>query len=227
MDLSGDFVTVDVGDKKKQRIRIVGTYEDPYFCGRDVCEILGYKNTKKALFEHVKPKHKKYLQSFSNEVGAITTSLGSGNLKNLTYHSGKTVYINKEGLTFLLVKSRTAIASYIAETLSKAFGLDIKTTLNPSKEQNTIGPISQAFGHLKPIRQFSIGNYRIDLYFPKERIAVECDENGHTDRDPMYEQQREEFIKEQLNCKFFRFNPDCKKFNIYKTIQKLMVLIYN
>jgi hypothetical protein len=34
-------------------------------------------------------------------------------------------------------------------------------------------------------------------------------------------------IKDQLNCKFFRYNPDCKKFNIYKTIQKLMVVLYD
>jgi very-short-patch-repair endonuclease len=225
MDLSGDFVTIDVGEKKNQKIRIVGTYEDPYFCGKDVCEILEYKYIKQALFEHVKEKHKKELRTLSNELA--TNSLGSNNLKNLTYNQGKAVYISKEGLISLLVKSRTANAPLVAETLSTVFGLDIKTVLNPSKEQNTLGPLLQAFGHLKPIRQFPIGKYRIDLYFPKEKIAVECDEKGHTDRDPIYEQQREEFIKDQLNCKFFRYNPDCKKFNIYKTIQKLMVVLYD
>jgi prophage antirepressor-like protein len=112
VELSGDFVTVDVGDKKKQRIRIVGTYEDPYFCGRDVCEILGYKDIKQALRDHIKPKHKKDLQSFSNELGVEITPnpLGSGNLKNLTYHSGKTVYIGEAGLYTLIMKSKVPFA---------------------------------------------------------------------------------------------------------------------
>jgi prophage antirepressor-like protein len=32
---------------------------DPWFCGRDVCEILEYKDMKKALQEHVQQKNKK------------------------------------------------------------------------------------------------------------------------------------------------------------------------
>ncbi|MGL5357024.1 MAG: BRO-N domain-containing protein [Cetobacterium sp.] len=94
MDLSsGDFVTVDVGEKKNQKIKIVGTYENPYFCGRDVCEILEYKDIKQSLREHVKEKHKKELRMLSNELGVVSTpnSLGLNNLKNLTYHSGKRV----------------------------------------------------------------------------------------------------------------------------------------
>lgn len=88
MDLSGDFVTVDVGEKKNQKIKIVivGTYEDPYFCGRDVCEILEYKDIQTALFKNVKDKHKKELNMLSNEVGP-STPLGSNNLKNFSQRS--------------------------------------------------------------------------------------------------------------------------------------------
>ena len=39
-------------------------------------------------------------------------------------------------------------------------------------------------------RQFKIGNYRIDLYFPEHKIAVECDEFDHIGRD--------------INCEIFR-----------------------
>ena len=108
MDLSGDFVTIDVGEKKNQKIKIVGTYEDPYFCGKDVCEILEYKDIKVALQDHVKDKHKKALRLLSNEVGGILppTSLGLNNLKNLTYHSGKAVYISEAGVLDLVSASR-------------------------------------------------------------------------------------------------------------------------
>ncbi len=33
-----DYVTFDVGEKKKQRVKIVGTFKQPYFCGKDVCD---------------------------------------------------------------------------------------------------------------------------------------------------------------------------------------------
>ena len=50
INLSGDYVTFDVGEKKKQKVKIVGTFKQPYFCGRDVCEILGYVDLKQAFF---------------------------------------------------------------------------------------------------------------------------------------------------------------------------------
>jgi prophage antirepressor-like protein len=112
MDLSGDFVTIDVVEKKNQKIRIVGTYEDPYFCGRDVCAILEYKDINKTLREQVKETHKKDLKSFSNELEDVTSSnsLGSNNLKNLTYHSGKAVYISEAGLYSLIMRSKVPFA---------------------------------------------------------------------------------------------------------------------
>jgi prophage antirepressor-like protein len=119
MDLSGDFVTIDVVEKKNQKIRIVGTYEDPYFCGRDVCEILEYKDIKTALREHVKEKHKKDLRTLSNEVGDETspTSLGSNNLKNLTYNQGKAVYISEAGLYSLIMRSKVPFADDVVEVI--------------------------------------------------------------------------------------------------------------
>ena len=47
-------------------------------------------------------------------------------------------------------------------------------------------------------RQFSIGSYRIDFYFPEHKIAIECDEHDHKDRDINYETKRHKFIEEQL-----------------------------
>ena len=96
-----------------------------------------------------------------------------------------------------------------------------------SKEQETIGVLKQAFSHIEQESQFAIGHYRIDLYLPKQKIAVECDENGHADRDPMAERERETYIKNHLDCRFLRFNPDIKNFNIYTVIQKLMMMIYH
>ena len=59
INFQDNYVAFDFQNKPGQKIKIVGTYDDPYFCGKDVCNILEYKDVKKALQEHVKPKHKK------------------------------------------------------------------------------------------------------------------------------------------------------------------------
>ena len=48
----------------------------------------------------------------------------------------------------------------------------------------------------------------IDLYFPKYKLAVECDENNHQNYEILGEKLRELYIKEKLKCSFIRFNPD-------------------
>ena len=76
----------------------------------------------------------------------------------------------------------------------------------------------------KTIEQFVVGDYRIDLYFPDERIAIECDEDNHIryKNDP----EREAFIIQILHCSFLRFNPDEPGFNIGEVIAILIDKIY-
>ena len=45
----------------------------------------------------------------------------------------------------------------------------------------------QAFNGEEMIHQFSAGKYRIDLYFPEYKLAIECDEFDHRGRDTGYE----------------------------------------
>ena len=70
--------------------------------------------------------------------------------------------------------------------------------------------------------QYYIDGYKIDLYFPDYNLAIEVDEFNHKDRDKLYENKREEYIKEKLGCKFIRFNPDEKNFNIGNIISNIL-----
>ena len=144
MDLtkSSDHITITLKDKTSQ-IKIVGTYEDPYFCGRDVCDVLEYSNTKKALLEHVRSKHKKMLSEMK---GKVDIEHGQKHLEKLIYPYCKAIYISN---------------------------------------------IIVAFMHHKVVTQYIVDDYRIDLYFPDRKIAVECDEYGHRDRDPEAEKIRQ------------------------------------
>lgn len=112
INLSGDYVTFDVGEKKKQKVKIVGTHKNPWFCGKDVCEILEYKDIQNVLFKHVKPKYKKDLKTLAEELhGKIPCNLfGQNNFKNLSYHAAKAVYINEPGLYSLIMHSKTSFA---------------------------------------------------------------------------------------------------------------------
>ena len=40
--------------------------------------------------------------------------------------------------------------------------------------------------------------FRIDVYFTKYCLAVEIDEKGHTDRDPIFEQKRQKTLEKNL-----------------------------
>lgn len=73
-------------------------------------------------------------------------------------------------------------------------------------------------------RQYMIGKYKIDLYFIDYKLAIECDEFNHKDRDISKELIREEYIKSQGN-KIIRYNPNEKDFdlsNVLKEINKIL-----
>lgn len=95
-----------------------------------------------------------------------------------------------------------------------------------SKEQETVGQITRAFQHHAAIKQYRVGGYFIDLYFPEFCIAVECDEYGHVNYSPKEEYQRQKYIEDALGCRFIRYNPDDKNFNVGDVIHKIMLLIY-
>ena len=58
------------------------------------------------------------------------------------------------------------------------------------------------------------------MYFSEHKLVVEIDEKGHTDRNQNEENKRQIKIKECLNCKFYRINPDVEGFDIFLEISK-------
>ena len=89
------------------------------------------------------------------------------------------------------------------------------------KETQTISYITKAFKGEQMIDQYCVDGYRIDLYFPAYKLAIECDEFNHRDRDIGYEVKRQKHIENKLKCQFIRFNPDAKDFCIFKVINEI------
>lgn len=96
-----------------------------------------------------------------------------------------------------------------------------------NKETDCISQIQEFFSDEEMITQRTVGKYRIDLYFPKYKLAIECDENGHADRKPEREAERQKYIETALGATFIRFNPDEEGFRITAPLRLIYVHIRN
>lgn len=201
-----------------KRMRVCGTSEEPWFCGKDVCDILGYANHSEALKKHINDDDKLPLQTLLQKFNV--SQILNGNDKRM-------IYINKKGLISLLSKSRLPNIDKFILFCNNTFNISYQIINCFQKEQETIGAIIATFQHLSYCRQYPIGPYRIDLYFPEHKIAVECDENNHRDRDIASEVDRQKYIEKQLNCRFIRYNPDIIHFSIFEVINTLIKAFYH
>ena len=74
--------------------------------------------------------------------------------------------------------------------------------------------------------QYNLLSNRIDLHIHDYNLAIEIDENGHSDRNINYEIKRGKGIKKELGCKFIRPDPGKQEFMkiiliIFKTINEI------
>ena len=98
-------------------------------------------------------------------------------------HKNWILYINEEWMIELLVGSQQPLAKELAEYM----GIKIIGHKYIHKEAGGIYTIQKVFEGIAMKRQFSIGSYGIDLYFPEHKLAIECKEYDHKDRDINYE----------------------------------------
>ena len=172
-----------------------------------MCKALGYDKVTKAA--HVSPEnyaHKWQLAGLVSETKPVNWPRDSQKLD---------LYINEEGMIELLVGSQQPLTKELAEYIS----IKIIGHKYVRKEAGTIYTIQKVFEGISVKREFSIGSYRIDLYFLEHKLASECDEHHHKDRDINYEIRRQKFIEDQLNWKLIRYNPDAKDFMIESAIK--------
>ena len=64
--------------------------------------------------------------------------------------------------------------------------------------------------------QFNVLGYRIDLYFHDYKLAIEIDENGHSDRNIDYEIKRQKVIEQNPGCSFIKIDSEKEKFDVFK-----------
>jgi very-short-patch-repair endonuclease/transposase-like protein len=179
-----------------------------YFVGFEITSKLGYKNTIQTLV-NVSKQNK---LEFKDYPGVKKPKLDP-----------KTILITRDGAIEILIKTRKRISPDVLHIL-KEFGITTTNRKCLTKEQQTLSTITDVFKTEKFEDQYKVGNYYIDLYFTEHKIAVECDELGHSDRKPHKERERMDYINEQLDindCHWIRFNPDEYNFDISKVIGQI------
>lgn len=187
-----------------------GDNDSIWFKGKDIASILGYKDKDKSIREHVDDYDKlpfKELKKFSN-----------------MKYIDSTMFINKNGVSSLCIKSRKPKSIELAKMLN----IDVNQKY-PCKESEVLNNIIYYLDEkeIKYELQKEVKGYKMDMYLPKYNINVEIDEFGHKDRCPIYEAKREKVLSKKLECDIIRFDPDNKDDNIFKFIARLEKLINN
>ena len=75
-----------------------------------------------------------------------------------------------------------------------------------TKEQSVLTKIMSLFEGENMETQYKLLSYRVDLYFHDYKLAIEIDENGHSDKNIGNEIKRQKVIEQELGCKFIRID---------------------
>ena len=188
----------------KYECRVIVSDEPPYTLYRasDIGKIVDINNVRSHLLN--------YPDSMTRTLIAET----KGGNQSCTF-------LTLQGLYRFLLKSR----KNKAVILSKELGFEIERIKFVCTETDCIDCIMKAFSGEEMVEQFPVYIFKIDLYFPKYNLAIECDENAHKYRKKA-DIEREYIISEILDCcTFIRFRPDEKDFNIFNIINEIYSLI--
>ena len=127
-------------------------------------------------------------------------------------------YLTYDGVCYILTKSKKSVIIEVA----KDFQINIKTITYSCIEAETTNIIKKTFNGEEILDQYNVNGYKLDLYFPKYNLAIECDERLHLQlQHQLYDIGREEYIKSQIGCSFIRYNPDAKDFDIYQLLNDI------
>ena len=81
-----------------------------------------------------------------------------------------------------------------------------------TQEESVLTKLDTYFKTEDKLFQHSVLGYRIDLYVPKYKLAIDVDELGHCTRNIKSEIERQSRIEQELGCKFI--DPSREKFDI-------------
>lgn len=196
-------IATKIDEYTNKSCRIIRNDVEPYtlYCAKDIGLIVGIENIR---------THN--LLCNDKIIVSTVTSTGPKQVSYLTYI----------GLLKILTKSRKRRATEFANLI----GIDVSFISFACIEASSIEQIATAFKGESMIEQYRIDVHIIDLYFPKYKLAIECDEKHHKTTSKNVEDiTRENQIISLLSCSFIRYKPCEKDFNIFELINKIFAHI--
>lgn len=133
---------------------------------------------------------------------------------------------NARRLVCFLLKRSTRSQANINETLGR-FGITdrmFESAFTASAEHDTIASIARAIP-FPSVPQFRVGVYRLDLYIPDVKVAVECQEHRHMQYSRDDELVRRRFIIDQLGCRIVEYDPYAARFNVLDVIRQVVEVL--
>ena len=89
--------------------------------------------------------------------------------------------------------------------------------------------LMKMFHRFDPKLQYTVNagglTYHLDMYFPNEKVAVECDEDGHQSYDNIKDAARTEYVSEHLGCTWIRYNPFSSNFDVFELARIIMEVL--
>ena len=202
-------------DYKNFKIRKIIFKEKEYYYASDIGNACGIKKIRSTIKNFTKDEKIR-----ASELNLKTYRMYDENPRE----DRSIILLTDRGVKKALISVRNKNAENVANIL----GINTYVRFTPI-ETETLSYIIKAFKNYKYQLQYIPPGtqYRVDLYFPDLKLAIECDEFNHADRKPEYETRRENEIKQTLNCEFIRYNPDCPNFNIFELINQIHQFIVN
>ena len=187
---------------------------------RDIEEfMLIFGSSKQKLFSNLKKNYHEHIHYIVLKCN--TTSLNK-NGNRYGGHNKRKIMLSESA--FNLFKNSYNLRNRYITNISD--NISVVNSINMCIENQTIGFIWNCFNEVTLLkRQYKFDRYKVDLYFLHYKLVIECDEYGHTDRDPNYEKTREEYIK-SLGNKFIRFNPNIENFDLSNVIKDINKVIF-
>jgi very-short-patch-repair endonuclease len=179
---------------------------------------LAHNNKKCNLTRYLKKNYRENIHYIVKKGGLINANkkLGGAGLNKITYmltESAFELFKNTYNLRNKYIVNLSDTVKYVN------IGMCI--------ENQTIGFIENVYSNMLNVkRQYAIGKYRADLYFIDYKLVIECDENGHADRDYEQEKKREEYIL-SLGNKVIRYNPNESSFDLSNVLRKISAVLFS
>jgi very-short-patch-repair endonuclease len=207
----------DVDDRDRDREDLHDGARPFVYCLDDVYRSLGYSRIDSMVrilrSEYVEGKDFKTTHGDIGRTGPAPTKY----------------WMSHHCLAMLTARCRSRNMSRLPGEIELPGGITINhINLYASKEESTIGFMYRALSKTYDCKtQYTFGgSFRADLFIPKARLIVECDESRHKFYDTLHESSRDAAIK-RAGFRMYRYNPDSHNFDLASTLGDIFSIIHS